>query len=201
MIGTETDLDFFQAFSLFTDNLALINQLVSTPGPEAYESLHKQNSNYHDTGQAIIDDCYNVFFNSIAAKTLHKQSTFLNNIVQNFRNSLQVFRDITPKYLSPVGASVNSGAPITPPETFRDLSSLLETPKRDHLRKWSLNKNLAEDIGVDLARELLTVRDINLEVWTPMLENYNNTVLGGNDGIFKAQDKVSDAGDNIFQLY
>jgi hypothetical protein len=57
-----------------------------------------------------------------------------------------------------------------------------------------------EEIGEELAAEMLTVRDINPEVWTPTLESYIDTVLDGSEQNFKnkAQDKSSDVKDKLF---
>ena len=54
-----------------------------------------------------------------------------------------------------------------------------------------------------LARKVLTLRDINPEVWSSTLESYVDTVLDGNEEDFKnkAQNKLSDAKDELFRLY
>jgi len=56
---------------------------------------------------------------------------------------------------------------------------------------------------VELARKVLTLRDINPEVWSSILESYVDTVLDGNEEDFKnkAQNKLSDAKDELFRLY
>ena len=54
-----------------------------------------------------------------------------------------------------------------------------------------------------LARKVLTLRDINPEVWSSILESYVDTVLDGNEEDFKnkAQNKLSDVKDELFRLY
>ena len=56
---------------------------------------------------------------------------------------------------------------------------------------------------MELARKVLTLRDINPEVWSSILESYVDTVLDGNEEDFKnkAQNKLSDAKDELFRLY
>ena len=46
------------------------------------------------------------------------------------------------------------------------------------------------------------MRDINPDVWTPTLESYIDTVLDGNEDFKnKAQNKLSDVENELFQLY
>ncbi|CAG8753361.1 33293_t:CDS:2, partial [Racocetra persica] len=51
---------------------------------------------------------------------------------------------------------------------------------RELHRKLSDNRNLAEEVGEEVARELSIIRDANPEVWTTALEGYINTVIEEN---------------------
>ncbi|CAG8723157.1 22117_t:CDS:2 [Cetraspora pellucida] len=130
---------------------------------------------------------------------MNKQSAVLHNTIVSWP-------------LLPVGTSEASR---TPPQTFQTLISLLNTPDKRQRhpnmcfvpfsRERYIQKvfivcafdrtieELIKDIGEELAKEVLTIRDNNPDVWTTSLENEN----------FKshAQDKTSDVGEEFFILY
>ncbi|CAG8694818.1 18689_t:CDS:2, partial [Racocetra persica] len=54
---------------------------------------------------------------------------------------------------------------------------------RELHRKLSDNRNLAEEVREEVARELSIIRDANSEVWTTTLEGYINTVIEENKEI------------------
>lgn len=48
-----------------------------------------------------------------------------------------------------------------------------------------------EEVGEELARKMLTVRDTNPEVWTSTLESYIDTVLDGMKKISKIRSRTN----------
>ena len=67
----------------------------------------------------------------------------------------------------------------------------------------AFNKTISEltlEIGMDLANQLSSVRDVNPEVWTSDLENYIDNVLGKSGKDFKTAALV-EVPNEIFRLY
>ncbi|CAB4404655.1 unnamed protein product [Rhizophagus irregularis] len=92
-------------------------------------------------------------------------------------------------------------SPKTPPQTHRELTHLLNTPNKRPTEKEELwlytqnnfvicafaltSKELEAEIGVELTKELSSIRDRNPAIWNPALEQYINTTIKETGDKFK----------------
>jgi len=119
---TGMELDFVQYFNLFTDSLAQLNQLVTTPNPirafcSSYLTWLKSNA-----GVAMAGTCAKFF----ETKKTHKRSVIINSTTEDVI-CLNAKTDIFQAHLQ--SESVPP-APKTPPRTSRDLTLLMSTPNK-----------------------------------------------------------------------
>ncbi|RIB16384.1 hypothetical protein C2G38_2038620 [Gigaspora rosea] len=151
---------------------------------------------------------------------MHKQSVVLHHIVEETvclnakTNALQAH--LWSNSPLPVGTSKTLR---TPPQTFRAQTSFLNTSDERPFEKEEFQQyiqtisivcafdrtieDLTKEIGEELAKEVLTIRDNNPDEWTTSLENYIDTVVEGDNETFKtkAQAKTSNVGEELFRYY
>ncbi|KAF0475633.1 hypothetical protein F8M41_024581 [Gigaspora margarita] len=216
ILETEAELDFYQAFNLFTDSLNLLKQLISTPVSVRIFCTDYLAWLESEAGSAIINLCNNVF----STEKMHKQSVVLHNTVEE-TVCLDAKTNAFQAHLwsgSPLSVET-SKTPRTSQLTSRALTSLLNTPDKrpfekeefqQYIQKISIVcafdrtiEDLTKEIGEELAKEVLAIRDNNPDAWTTSLEHYIDTVVEGDNETFKnkAQVKPSNVGEELFKLY
>ncbi|UZO09205.1 uncharacterized protein OCT59_029441 [Rhizophagus irregularis] len=123
-----TELDFVQAFTLFTDTL--LNQLIATGPVRAFCTDYLAWFKCSDSGQAIIEVCCNVFSKVLAAKTVQLFKTPLRDT--DFKNSTN-FTNSTANF-----SGSNTRDPLRK-GNFNDISKTIE--------------DLSEEIGEEFAKK------------------------------------------------
>jgi len=121
--------------------------------------------------------------------------------------------------LSQPSVSPDALPPKTPPQTHRELAHLLNTPNKRPIEKEELwhytqnhfvicafaltTKELEAEIGIELTKELSSMRDRNPAIWNPVLEGYIDTVLKESGDKFKDVVRNKDIRDidEPFRLY
>ncbi|CAG8641747.1 10104_t:CDS:10, partial [Ambispora leptoticha] len=223
--AVDSEINFEQAVTLFRESLDQLNQLTATPNP-----IKSFCHNYLEwlksrAGITIVQECRKYF----DATKYQRHSTVLNNTVENTL-LLNSKTEIIQARLQPLDALLSSDAlqpsdatdtlpPKTPPQTPRELAHLLNTPNKRPIEKeelWDYTeknsvicafaltaKELETKIGIELTKELSSMRDRSPVVWNSALEEYINTTLKESDEKFKnaVRNKNYKDMDEGFRLY
>ncbi|CAG8625182.1 3221_t:CDS:2, partial [Ambispora gerdemannii] len=186
---------------------------------------NKTQSSQSRAGITIVQECRKYF----DATKYQRHSAVLNNTVENTL-LLNSKTEIIQARLQPLDALLSSDAlqlsdatdtlpPKTPPQTPRELAHLLNTPNKRPIEKeelWDYTeknsvicafaltaKELETKIGIELTKELSSMRDRSPVVWNSALEEYINTTLKESDEKFKnaVRNKNYNDMDEGFRLY
>ncbi|RHZ80490.1 hypothetical protein Glove_134g75 [Diversispora epigaea] len=229
--AVDSEISFEQAVIVFRESLDQLNQLTITPNPIRSFCHNYLEWLKSRAGIKIIEECRKYFDatkyqrQSAVLNDTVENTLFLNSKTDVIQAQLQPSGALqsSDALSSSIAIQLSDATDTlphkTPPQTPRELAHLLNTPNKRPIEKeelWNYTQNnsvicafaltakeLETEIGIELTKELSSIRDRNPVVWNSALEEYINATLKESGEKFKdaVRNKNYKDIDERFRLY